>query len=241
MRWIRWHCPSDTGFEIRALAVWGRARYLSVTEAPHYTDFHTWMGRKHFCFFETAETGNRTPNSGVKGRGANHYPRAPALNIVSSNKITLSFSHLLDNMCYCGMCFHVVNVCDIEPTLVQRWVHFYTLSHNLCYSEKCFHAVWQIETPNSRLYPAIMTRWPNVGLLLGQRRRRWPNSKPKLDQRHVCWDRCRSLWEGGEDGLWPCRSMNCVLGAVPYDPWKLALDVRTVLLADSLIDSRKTM
>ena len=78
VRWLRWHCPPDTGFEIRALAVWGRARYLSVTEAPHNTDFHMWMGKKHFCFFETAETGNRTPNSGVKGSGANHYPRAPA-------------------------------------------------------------------------------------------------------------------------------------------------------------------
>ena len=78
VRWLRWHCPPDTEFEIRALAVWGRARYLSVTEAPHNTNFHTWMGKKHFCFFETAETGNRTPNSGVKGSGANHYPRAPA-------------------------------------------------------------------------------------------------------------------------------------------------------------------
>ena len=67
VRWLRWHCPPDTGFEIRALAVWGRVRYLSVTEAPH-----------NFCFFETAETGNRTPDSGVKGSGANHYPRAPA-------------------------------------------------------------------------------------------------------------------------------------------------------------------
>ena len=28
-------------FEIRALAVWGRARYLSVTEAPHNTDYST--------------------------------------------------------------------------------------------------------------------------------------------------------------------------------------------------------
>ena len=82
VRWLRWHCPPDTGFEIRALAVWGRARYLSVTEAPHNTDFHTWMGKKHFCFFQTAETGNRTPNPGVKGSGANHYPRAPALGIV---------------------------------------------------------------------------------------------------------------------------------------------------------------
>ena len=62
------------------MTVWGRARYLSVTEAPHNIDFHTWMGKKHFCFFHTAETGNRTPNSGVKGSGANHYPRAPARN-----------------------------------------------------------------------------------------------------------------------------------------------------------------
>ena len=78
-RWLRWHCPPVTGFEIRALAVWGRARYLSVTEASHNTDFHTWMGKKHFCFSQTAESGNRTANSGVKGSGAtNHYPRAPA-------------------------------------------------------------------------------------------------------------------------------------------------------------------
>ena len=32
-----------------------------------------------FCFFQTAETGNRTQNSGVKGSGANHYPGVPAL------------------------------------------------------------------------------------------------------------------------------------------------------------------
>ena len=36
------------------------------------------MGKKHFLFLSTAETGNRTPKSGVKGSGANHYPRAPA-------------------------------------------------------------------------------------------------------------------------------------------------------------------
>ena len=63
VRWLRWHCLPDTGFEIRALVVWGRARYLSVTEAPHNTDFPTWTGKKHF--FQTAETGNRTPNSGA--------------------------------------------------------------------------------------------------------------------------------------------------------------------------------
>ena len=30
-----------------------------------------------FCFFQTAESGNRTPNSSVKGSGANHYPIGP--------------------------------------------------------------------------------------------------------------------------------------------------------------------
>ena len=46
--------------------------------SPQYWLSHV-DGGKTFCLFQTAETGNRTPNSGVKGRGANHYPRAPAL------------------------------------------------------------------------------------------------------------------------------------------------------------------
>ena len=32
---VRWHCPPDAGLEIWALSVWERARYLSITEAPH--------------------------------------------------------------------------------------------------------------------------------------------------------------------------------------------------------------
>ena len=39
-------------------------------------------GRNIYCFFQTAETGTRTPNSGVKGSGANHNPRAPAHPII---------------------------------------------------------------------------------------------------------------------------------------------------------------
>ena len=61
---------------------------LSVTEAPHNTEFYTWMGKKHFCFFQTAETGNRTPNPSVKGSGANHYPRAPARAGLKKQNIT---------------------------------------------------------------------------------------------------------------------------------------------------------
>ena len=46
---------------------------------PTILTFTRGWGRSNFCFFQTAETGNRTPDSGVKGSGANHYPRAPAL------------------------------------------------------------------------------------------------------------------------------------------------------------------
>ena len=45
---------------------------------PTILTFTRGWGRNIFCFFQTAETGNRIPNSGVKGSGANHYPRAPA-------------------------------------------------------------------------------------------------------------------------------------------------------------------
>ena len=43
-----------------------------------------WGRNSIFCFFQTAETGNRTPNSGVKGSGANLYPRAPAPRVMYS-------------------------------------------------------------------------------------------------------------------------------------------------------------
>ena len=44
------------------------------------------MGKKHFCFFQIAEAGNRTPDTGVKGSGANHYPKAPALKLSKREK-----------------------------------------------------------------------------------------------------------------------------------------------------------
>ena len=54
----------------------GRARFLLVTDRLPTIRVDAWR-KKHFCFFQTAETGERTPNSSVKGSGANHYPRAP--------------------------------------------------------------------------------------------------------------------------------------------------------------------
>ena len=46
---------------------------------PTILTFTRGWGRNIFCFFQTGETGNRTPNSGVKGSGVNHYPRAPLI------------------------------------------------------------------------------------------------------------------------------------------------------------------
>ena len=40
-----------------------------------------------FLFLSNRETGNRTPNSSVKGSGANHYPRAPARKQQKTQKI----------------------------------------------------------------------------------------------------------------------------------------------------------
>ena len=37
-----------------------QARYLSVTEAPHKTNFRTWMGKKHFVFLSNRR--DREPN-----------------------------------------------------------------------------------------------------------------------------------------------------------------------------------
>ena len=45
---------------------------------PTILTFTRGWEKNNICFFQTTETGNRAPNSGVKGSGANHYPRVPA-------------------------------------------------------------------------------------------------------------------------------------------------------------------
>ena len=49
--WVRWYSPPDTWFKMQTIEVWGRARYLSVIEVPHNTEFYECMGKKHVCFF----------------------------------------------------------------------------------------------------------------------------------------------------------------------------------------------
>ena len=48
MRWMRWHCPPDTGFAIRALAVWGREPTLGHRGSQQYWIFTNERGRKLF-------------------------------------------------------------------------------------------------------------------------------------------------------------------------------------------------
>ena len=51
VRWVRWHCPPDTGFKIQTMEVRGRAHYLSVMEAPHNTSFTSGWGINIFVSF----------------------------------------------------------------------------------------------------------------------------------------------------------------------------------------------
>ena len=62
---------------------------------PTILTFTRGWGRNIFCFFQTAETGNRTPTTGVKGSGANHYPRAPALHLGRRESIPFGTKHML--------------------------------------------------------------------------------------------------------------------------------------------------
>ena len=81
VRWIRWHCPPDTGFWVRALAVWARARYFSVTEAPHNIEFLWVSGEETFCFLETwrSKWGSNPRSPTFQAGSFNNCTRAPTL------------------------------------------------------------------------------------------------------------------------------------------------------------------
>ena len=66
---------------IRALAVWGRARSLSVTEAPYNTESLRVSGEETFCFFEawTPEQGANPRSLTFQAGSFSHCTRAPAL------------------------------------------------------------------------------------------------------------------------------------------------------------------
>ena len=79
----------------------------------HNTEFYEWMGKKHLGFFQTAEPGKQTPNSGVKGSGANHYPRAPALIPMSTALLVYFYSYFINLLSNC------INIEVSKPTIPQ--------------------------------------------------------------------------------------------------------------------------
>ena len=70
--------PPDTGFQIRALAVCGRARYLSVTVAPHNIEPLRVSEEEIFCFPDT-EWGSSPRFPTLQAGSFNHCTRAPSL------------------------------------------------------------------------------------------------------------------------------------------------------------------
>ena len=88
VKWMRWHCPPNIGFEIRALTVWGRARHLSITETPHNIEslrVRGGGGRKN-SLFETwrPEWGSNRWSPTFQTGSFNHCTRAPAQLYVGS-------------------------------------------------------------------------------------------------------------------------------------------------------------
>ena len=109
LRMMRWHCPPDTGFEIRVLAVWGRPRYLSITEAPLNIEVN---GDETFRFFETwrLEWGPNSRSPTFQAGSCNRRTRAPALSIM------LGSPSKLETLTQCSS-----KVGSLSKTLVRHW------------------------------------------------------------------------------------------------------------------------
>ena len=80
VRWVRWHCPPDIGFEIRALEVWGRARYLTITKAPTILNLCERAEKKHFVSLKLEG------QSGARTRDLQALHQGPAQQVTCSSK-----------------------------------------------------------------------------------------------------------------------------------------------------------
>ena len=107
--WDEWNdtAPPGTGFEIRALAAWNWACYLSAREAPHNILFSRMSG-EDFFFFETwrPEWGSNPRSSTFQAGSFNHCTRAPVL------------SHLHVTW---GLLFVVYNVNPLDTAWLWLW------------------------------------------------------------------------------------------------------------------------
>ena len=82
VRWMRWPCPVDIWFEIRALAVLDLARStVMVTEAPHNIEYLRVSRKETFRLNATeCHSWGSNPRSPTFQTGSlNHWTRSPAL------------------------------------------------------------------------------------------------------------------------------------------------------------------
>ena len=102
---MRCYCPPDTWFEIWALVVWGRAHYLSVTEALHNIKSSRVSGEETFCFFETwmPEWGLNPPSPTFQAGSLNHCARGPRPSFSHCcHKLPYITIMMVNYICYCG-------------------------------------------------------------------------------------------------------------------------------------------
>ena len=134
--------------EIRTLAVWGRARYLSVPEAPHNIEFSRVSGEETFCFFETwmPDWGSNPRSQTLQADSFDHCTRAPALltGLHCSAKPT------------CVICFKVISrhgLSGFRMKIPMKLVYQYIIIFfNFALTSNHFHPL-QVENcdSNSRL------------------------------------------------------------------------------------------
>ena len=102
-------------------------------------------GEETFCFFQTAETGNRTPNSSVKG------------------SVSTSRSHWSDpeaRELYPMLCYCRPSVEDDGPTITQHWVNVSCMLGIYSRDDSIYY-VWKVKC----FFPAHSWRFNFVGSL----------------------------------------------------------------------------
>ena len=129
-RKMRWHYPPDTGFEIWTSSVWGRTRYLSVTEAPHNIKSLRVSGEETFCFFK-----NLRPEWGSNPRSSRQLDSTtapgPQPNLTKRSQCTI-----LDQIFIVaeGLTRHLVKLRDPWPTWRSPDGHAKSQSTNFVYA-----------------------------------------------------------------------------------------------------------
>ena len=156
------------------------------------------MGKKHFCFFQTAETGNRTPNSGVKGSCVTPLSWGPCQ---SSKVLKFTFYFFKYKISYWR--YRVSNpgpfTCKANALPLSYIPSWIIPVHDARRARHSFSAgtdfgprsldvkIWRLRTSDSDVYKKklvsmVIHPYFIVVRVRAHRLRRWPNIKPTLSE-----------------------------------------------------------